>query len=163
MAKRYRFQAVIRNAGGGGAFIEFPFDAGAEFGTRGRVPVKATFDGEPYRGSLMNMGGRCHMVGLLKSIREKIGKGAGDSVAVVLERDTEERVVVVPPELKAALKAHPEAARRFETLSYSRRKELAVCVAAAKQPETRRRRAEKALREIQEAPAPRTKKNQIRS
>ena len=92
------------------------------------------------------------------TIREKIGKGIGDTVAVVLERDTDERVVELPPELKAALRTSPEAARRYETLSHTRRKELAGCVAAAKQPETRLRRAEKAVREILDPPARAPKK-----
>jgi hypothetical protein len=153
MTKRYRFRAEIKDAGGGGAYIEFPHDVRKEFGTGGRVPIKATFDGEPYRGSLMAMGHPCHIVGLLKSIRATIGKSIGDTVTVVLERDAEERTVEVPPELKAALKAHPEAARRFATLSYTRRKELAVCVAEAKRPETRLRRAAKAVREILDRPA----------
>ena len=35
-----------------GAYIEIPFDVKVEFG-KGRVPVTATFDGEPYEGAVL--------------------------------------------------------------------------------------------------------------
>ena len=89
--KVYEFDAVIQASeiGRGGAFVVFPWDVRAEFG-RGRVKVSATFDGEPYEGSVVNMGLRgadgrvCWVLGVLKAIRERIGKGVGDSVAVVV-------------------------------------------------------------------------------
>lgn len=58
-----------------------------EFG-RGRVKVHATFDGEPYDGSIVNMGVKnadgsvCYIIGLRKDIRAKIGKQAGQTVKV---------------------------------------------------------------------------------
>ena len=39
----------------GGAFVEIPFDVEKAFGKK-RVPVRATIDGEPYRGSLVARG-----------------------------------------------------------------------------------------------------------
>jgi uncharacterized protein YdeI (YjbR/CyaY-like superfamily) len=103
------------------------------------------------------MGGPRPIIGLVKSIRGKLGKGIGDEVLVVLWRDDEERVVEVPPELKAALGADPEAARRYGAMSYTHRKEWARHVAEAKNPETRARRAEKAVRAIVAARAQRAK------
>lgn len=84
-AKRiYVFEAVIRAVPGiDGAYIEFPYDVKAAFG-KGRVPVSATFDGEPYDGSLVRMGTRGHILGLRKDIRAKIGKQPGDAVTVRL-------------------------------------------------------------------------------
>jgi len=61
----------------------------AEFG-KGKVKVHATFDGEPYDGSLVNMGVKhtdgsvCYIIGLRKDIRAKIGKQAGDTVKVII-------------------------------------------------------------------------------
>ena len=55
---------------------------------RGRVKVHATFDGEPYDGSIVNMGVRntdgsvCYIIGVRKDIRSRIGKQPGDSVRV---------------------------------------------------------------------------------
>ncbi|MDD3823406.1 MAG: DUF1905 domain-containing protein [Sphaerochaetaceae bacterium] len=88
--KRYRFEAVIRKVPDqDGAYIEFPDDVRCEFG-KGRVAVSATFDGVPYEGSLVNMGIKhpdgsvCHIIGIRKDIRSRIGKQPGDVVSVVL-------------------------------------------------------------------------------
>ena len=89
MRKIYKYNAVIMSAGNGGAYVEFPYDIRAEFG-RGRVKVHATFDGEPYDGSIVNMGVKnadgsiCYIIGVLKDIRAKIGKSYGDSVFVTI-------------------------------------------------------------------------------
>lgn len=84
MAKQYAFDAEIKKVDGiDGAYIEIPFDVKAEFG-KGRVPVHATFDGEPYNGSLVRMGTPGHILGLRKDIRAKIGKQPGDTVKVTL-------------------------------------------------------------------------------
>jgi len=83
-AKIYEFDAVIRKVPDiDGAYVEIPFDVKAEFG-KGRVSVHATFDGEPYDGSLMKMRTPCHILGILKEIRTKIGKQPGDSVHVTI-------------------------------------------------------------------------------
>jgi hypothetical protein len=145
MTQKYIFKARIMKGIGGGAWIEFPHDVRKEFGTGGRVPVKVTFDGEPYRGSLVHMGGPCHIIGILKSIRERLGKDVGKTVSVILEKDTEERMVEVPAELQAALKKNPAARSIFEKMSYSHRKEWARYVGEAKAAETRLRRAKKAV------------------
>jgi hypothetical protein len=84
MSKIYEFEAVIKKVPDiDGAYIEIPFDVKAEFG-KGRVPVSATFDGIPYDGSLVKMGTPCHILGIRKDIRAKIGKQAGDRVKVTL-------------------------------------------------------------------------------
>jgi len=133
------FDAVIEDAGGGGTFVPVPFDVEATFGKK-RVKVKATIDGVPYRGSLVRMGKPCHMLGVLKEIRAKIGKGPGDQVHVVVEEDTEPRLVEVPADLRQALDADPEAGRLFDGLSYTHQKEYAGWVTEAKRPETRENR-----------------------
>jgi len=104
--KKYKFKAVIKSSavGKGGAAVEFPYDVESEFGTRGNVPVQATIDGEPYRGSLMNCGMAHHALGVLKGVREKIGNGPGDSVDVVVWKDEEVRTVEVPAEFERLLK-----------------------------------------------------------
>ncbi|MDI9489796.1 MAG: DUF1905 domain-containing protein [Bacillota bacterium] len=74
----------------GGAYVVFPYDLRQEFG-RGRVKVNATFDEEPYAGSIVNMGLKnsdgsiCYIIGIRKDIREKIGKQPGDLVEVTIE------------------------------------------------------------------------------
>jgi len=93
--KIYEYDAQIMSSdiGKGGAYVVFPHDVRAEFG-KGRVFVRATFDGEPYDGSIVNMGVKnpdgslCYILGILKEIRAKISKQPGDTVHVtVRERE----------------------------------------------------------------------------
>ena len=92
--KLYKFQAEIRKVPGiDGAYIEFPYDIKKEFG-KGRVKVHAEFDGEPYDGSVVNMGMKnndgsiCYIIGIRKDIRKKINKQAGDVIKVtIIERE----------------------------------------------------------------------------
>jgi len=80
----YEFDAEIKKVPDlDGAYVEFPFDVGALFG-KGRVAVAATFDGEPYDGSLVRMQTPCHIIGIRKNIRSKIGKQPGDIIHVTI-------------------------------------------------------------------------------
>ena len=90
MSKLYEFEAEIKKVPDiDGAYIEIPFDVKAQFG-KGRVPVFATFDGEPYEGSLVRMKTPCHIIGIKKDIRAKIGKQPGDTIKVTIrERNAE--------------------------------------------------------------------------
>jgi hypothetical protein len=143
-----RFRARLESAGGG-AFVTIPFDVEQIFGAK-RVPVKATIDGEAYRGSLVRMGGPDHLLIVLKEIRERIGKQPGDEVDVVLEEDAEPRVVEPPPDLAAALAPDPDAAAHFERLAYSHRREYVKWIEEAKRAETRAGRIEKAVAMLRE-------------
>ena len=104
--EEYSFTATIENApvGSGGAYILFPYDVEKEFATKGRVPVRATFDGIPYTGSLVKYGLPQHMLGILKALREQLGKQAGDRVKVELWKDEAVRTVDIPADFTALLK-----------------------------------------------------------
>jgi hypothetical protein len=144
---QYKFHAEIREAPRGGAWVEIPSDVLEAFGTRGRVKVKASFDGYPYRGSIVPMGG-VHVLGVKKATRAAIGKSVGDTVHVILEQDAEPREVDVPEELAKALEANPEASAFFDTLAYTYRKEYAEWIAGAKRAETREQRAQRAVEKL---------------
>ncbi len=143
MGEQYRFSAPIQLSGNG-AFVEIPFDAERVFGKK-RVPVIATIDGIPYRGSLVRMGGTCHVLGVVKEIRVSLGKGQGDVVDVVLEQDIAERVVDVPADLAGALQSAPDAARFFDALSYSHKREYVRWIEQAKRAATRSARIARSI------------------
>lgn len=89
--KVYEYESLIYEADKkGGAYVIFPYDIRIEFG-KGRVKVHATFDGEPYDGSVVNMGVKnadgsiCYIIGIRKDIRLKIGKQPGDKVWVTVK------------------------------------------------------------------------------
>jgi len=140
-----RFRSAIEDAGRGGAFVSVPFDVERVFGKK-RVPVNATIDGEPYRGSLVRMGGDRHMLPVLKGIRQRIGKGPGDSVEVTVEEDLKPRVVAIPRDLRHALDGRPKTLRFFRSLSYTRQREYVQWIEAARRKETRVGRAARAAR-----------------
>ena len=80
---------IIQNGDMDAAYVVVPIDIRKEYG-KGRLKVDATFDGEPYSGSVVNMGVKdadgnvCYILGITKAIRQKIGKTFGDSVEVTL-------------------------------------------------------------------------------
>ena len=89
IVKQFEYDAVIHeNPDTGGAYVTFPWDIRQEFG-KGRVKVNATFDGIEYAGSIVNMGVKnedgsiCYIIGVLKSIRNQLGKTDGDTIHVV--------------------------------------------------------------------------------
>jgi hypothetical protein len=142
--KVYKFKAKIEAGDGGGAYVLFPYDVEQEFGTRGKIPVKAKIGGVAYTGSLIKYGAPHHMLPLLKAIREQIGKAPGDFVQVELSKDDAPRTVEVPAELRAAMRKGGVLSV-FEGLSYTHRKEYCRWITEAKKEETRQRRLEQAL------------------
>lgn len=144
MTKKQTFSAVIQNAGGGGAFVEVPFDVEAAFGSK-KPKVKAMIEGVPYRGILTRMGTAHHILIILKEIRAQIGKSFGDEVRVTIEPDTEPRVIEVPAELKKAFKTQKEAKAFFDKLSYTHQREYVMWINEAKREETRLNRIVKAI------------------
>lgn len=75
------------------AYIAFPYDLRKECG-RGRMKVRAEFDGVPYDGSIVNMGVRnekneiVYIIGVPKAIRRRMGSKPGDIIHVrIRERE----------------------------------------------------------------------------
>ncbi len=98
----------------------FPYDTEKEFATKGKVPVKATFNGVPYTGSLFKYSNPLHLLGVPKAIRDQIGKGPGDTIEVIVWRDEEVRTVEVPAQFEKLIKKEG-LLPVFEKLSYTHR------------------------------------------
>ena len=140
------FRAPIVAADRGGAYVVVPATVVDALGGGGRIPVRATFDGVEYRGSIASMGGE-KVLGVLKAIREELGKGPGDVVVVTLARDDAPRTVTLPDDLATALEA---AGRRaaFDALSYSHQREYVEWIDEAKRADTRARRIGKTVEQL---------------
>jgi len=144
MNMAYEFDAPIKTPKDKpGAYVEVPYDLRKEFG-KGRLNVKASFDGEPVRGSIVSMGG-IYVLGIQKAIQIKIGKKPGDTIHVRFKEDTQPRIVEVPPDLRAALEKE-DVWSIFEHLSYSHKREYAGYVTDAKKEETRRNHIDKTVK-----------------
>ena len=144
MSEKQTFTATIQNAGGGGAFVEVPFDVEEKLGSK-RPKIKALIEGVPYRGLLVRMGGPNHVLIILKGIREQIGKTFGDEVTITVEPDTEPRLIEIPKDLMKELKKDKEAKAFFDKLSYTHQKEYVRWVEEAKKEETRQNRIVKTV------------------
>jgi hypothetical protein len=149
MATMKRFRALLeKHETSEATLITIPFDVPATFGTRARVPVRGTINNFPYRSSIVPMGGKFILV-VNKELRAGANAKAGDTVGMTLERDDEPRIITPPADLARALEANPAAQAAWDKLSYTHKKEHARAVEEAKRPDTRARRIEKAVAELQ--------------
>lgn len=141
------FRATLQLNGKTATGIEVPEEVVADLGDSRKPAVGVTLRGHTYRSTIASRGDR-YLLPVSAENREAAGVAAGDELNVGLERDTESRTVVVPPDLAAALDADETAARTFAALSYSRQKWLVHSVESAKKPETRARRVDRVLAEL---------------
>src|SRR5271169_6920304 len=98
--QQHKFKVkLLGQEGSSVAALKPPFDVVAVFDRKGRVPVKGTINGFPFRSSLMNMGDG-HMMVVNAELRAGAKCKAGDTVGVVLELDEDVRKVELPAFLK---------------------------------------------------------------
>jgi Domain of unknown function (DUF1905)/Bacteriocin-protection, YdeI or OmpD-Associated len=133
--------------GKGGHWVVVPDAVMSDLTDKARAKVKATFNGVPYRGSIVRYSG-AYVLGVTKAIIKQTGASPGDPLEVSVKLDTAERTVALPPELQEAFTADPTLRTSWEALSYTRRKERARALEEARRPETRARRLEGILREL---------------
>jgi hypothetical protein len=145
MKKKFRAKLTGHGPKAAWIFFDVPFDVAKIFGTKARVPVVGALNGVPFQNSLMPNGDDTHSMHVTKVLMAKAGAKTGDTVAVVLERDETMRTVTPPADLLVALAAQPHLEKTFLQFSYSHQKELVDWMVAAKKPETRERRIQKAL------------------
>jgi len=138
--QEFEFDAVLKEGNRGGVFVDFPWPVFESFGTRGQVRVCATIDGQLFRLALAPMGGEFHAMGLRREIREAIGKKIGDTVHIMITRDTEPRTVEIPEDVRHAFEQNPGTSEAFNKLSFTHQKEHINAIKEARKPETRTKR-----------------------
>ena len=113
-----------------GAYFIVPFNVPEVYGTKVHVKVRGTIDGFPYRGLIANMGeGHC---------------------MVVMDIDTEPRIVAVPEDFQQALGNNQKVKEVFDKFSHTHKKEYVEWIEGAKKQETRENRVKKAIEMIDE-------------
>jgi len=132
--KKVRYTAeIIQHEAMDAGFVEFPFDVKEAFGKKGKLKVKAVFDGKVlYHGSLV--------LGITKDIRKQLNKTFGDQVQVEIEEDLEVREVIVPEDVSLLLDKSRKAKKYYEGLSFTDRKEYMSWIETAKKLDTREKR-----------------------
>jgi hypothetical protein len=148
-----RFEGVLTPTprGGGGTLVPVPKAVATKLGLKGMPKINAVIAGTPYRGSLMPMGDGTYCIGVLRSIQDAAGVGAGDSITIDLELDTAPRTVELPPDLAIQIACDEKATAAWEAMSYTNKKEMARSLEEAKRPETRERRLAQALEALRES------------
>jgi hypothetical protein len=139
-----KFRTRVELGGKTATGFEVPADIVEALGAGKRPRVHVTINGHTYRSTVAVMGGR-YLLPLNAENRSAAGVAAGDEIDVVVEPDTQPREVEVPNDFANALNADAVARQAFERLSYSHKRQHVQAIQAAKKPETRVRRIEKAL------------------
>ena len=143
MSGKQTFEAVlVKHEKLDATGIEIPFDVEAVFGAK-RVPVKAVVNKAEYRGSIVRMSGK-YLLGIPKAFRVEAGIKAGDHIVVTIEKDADERTVIIPADLADAL-VLIGLSESFAAMSYTHRKEQVRTIEEAKATETRLRRIQKTI------------------
>src|SRR6478752_9242463 len=121
-----RFKGVLTPTprGGGGTLVPIPKEVAAKLGLKGMPKINAVIAGTPYRGSLMPMGDGTYCLGVLKSIQEAAGVGAGDAITIDIELDTAPRTVEVHPDLAKGIAHDKRAIAAWDALSFTNKKEM---------------------------------------
>jgi len=97
-----------------------------------------SLNGYTYRSTIAAYGDT-FLLPLSQAHREASDLEAGEQVEVILEIDVEPRTTETPADLMAALSEKAGAIEAFDTLAFSKRKELVRQVEDAKTLETRHR------------------------
>ena len=148
-AEEVSFQGVLRPRQPAGTHILLTDEQSARFPGQGIVRVTGTVGGVAIQSSLMPMGDGTRGLRIHKDTLEQGGFHHGDAVEVALRLDTSSREVVVPKDFLEALDKSPVARRTFAGYAFSHRKEYVSWIEEARQPETRQRRIDQAVRMIE--------------
>jgi len=140
-AKLFRSEAT-ENAESG--TLTLPKNVSAKLPSRGMTMVEGTINSFPFRSALEPNGKGSHCLRVNKAMRDAAGADAGDTVTVEITRAGEEPEIRVPMDLRKALVAAPLARAGWEDITPMARRDWIFSISSAKQPETRRRRIEKA-------------------
>jgi len=138
------FRAVLERIQSrlGWTIIRIPFDVGKVWGTRGQLRVKGGINGFAFRTSLFPARGGGHILLVNKAMQSGGDVRQGMAAQFRLEPDLEQRIAVVPAELKRFFKEDAYLRRWFEKLNYSTRSEIGKWIIQVKSQEARVRRAQ---------------------
>ena len=124
--------------------LTLPKNASAKLPSRCRTMVEGTINSFPFRAALEPNGKGGHWLRINNTMRDGAGADAVEMVTVEIMRAGEEPEIRVPMDLRKALAAAPVAQAGWEDITPMARRDWIFSISTAKQPETRRRRIEKA-------------------
>lgn len=128
--------------------VRIPFDVRKAWKAGGRLKVKGEINGFPFRTSLFPTRDGGHFLLVNKRMQRGAKAVLGSIAKIRLERDTEERTITIPAELKRVLAEERSVLRWFDSLNYSIRKWLTDWITDPKSHEARRRRSEQVAEQL---------------
>ncbi|HTE23181.1 YdeI/OmpD-associated family protein [Flavitalea sp.] len=146
MATKVKFNTIILQEGNNTG-IEVPGAVVEKLGAGKRPAVNVSLNGFNYRSTIAVMGGK-FLIPLSAERRNLANVKGGDKMDISLELDTEPREVDLPEDFTKALNKDKKALKFFEGLSYSAKQRYVLPIGQAKTEETRQRRIEKALSDL---------------
>jgi hypothetical protein len=106
--------------------------------------VEGTIHSLPFRAALEPDGKGSHWLRVSEAMRDAACADAVDAVTVEITRVGDEPEIRVPTDLRKALAAAPLARAAWKDITPMARRDWIFSISSAKQPETRKRRIEKA-------------------
>jgi hypothetical protein len=137
--------------------VDVPPGVSSELGDEATIPVIGHAAGVPFRSTLTPRGGLAHRLFVHSRIWRAKRIDIGDSIDITLERDWVSREPETPQDFLRALRRRPAAHGAYERASLALRREIAGWLAAAKRNETRERRIETAIANLEARVLPRPK------
>jgi hypothetical protein len=137
------FETTLR-ASGNNTGIPVPGEVIEQLRRGKRPPVLVSVNGYDYRSTVAVMGGQ-YLIGLSAAVRAATGLEGGDPISVTLKVADSPREVDVPDDFAAAMDGQEPARQFFDLLPNSLQRYHVDNINAAKTPETRERRINKAV------------------
>jgi len=137
------FETTVK-ASGNNTGIPVPDEVIEQLGRGKRPPVLVNVNGYEYRSTVAVMGGQ-YLIGFSAAVRAATGLGGGDPISVNLRVADTPRGVDVPADFAAAMEGQESARQFFDGLPNSLQRYHVDNINAAKAPETRQRRIDKAV------------------
>lgn len=122
------------------AFLVFPEDLSRKLPRRGRTSVSGDINGHTFQATLEPDGQLSHWLIVSTELCEAAGVTSGDIVAVQVVPLVPEPEPQVPPDIRAALSAVPQACRTWEDTTVIARVDWIHWMTSAKQARTRTKR-----------------------
>lgn len=122
------------------SFIVLPKVASAKLPTRSMITVDGTMDGVPFQATLEPDGAGSHWLKVERTLREAANADAGATVELEVAPVAEEPEPKVPPDVRKALAAHPDALATWKDITPVARRDWLHWITSGKKAETRVKR-----------------------
>jgi hypothetical protein len=148
--QQIKFKTELLLEGKTATGLEVPVEVVDKLGSGKRPQIQVTINGYTYP-SMIAVRNGIFMIPVSAEVREKAGGiKSGEIIEVSITLDTQPRVIEVPADFQSALDKSPSAQEYFTTLSNSNKKYFIGSIEQAKTAETRNRRIEKAIVDLEQ-------------